>query len=479
MSQPRVLIVEDELITALDLEETLQRLGYAVVGVADTGPLALALATQEQPDLVLMDVTLRGPLDGVMVAEQLRAQFDLPVVYLTAHTDAATVERAVQSGSFGYLIKPFDDNELQIALSMARAKHAMERELRRTQAELQATVAALERRNAELQVLHRLASDLQLATTRADACVTLVVLLRQFFPHALGLLLLYRLHNDTLEPIFSWGTQHMKSQALLARACSALQRRQLEIRSNPHDCAHCIPDAFAGTQEVYCVPLASAQERVGVLLLSHPEHPSANTGSNGTTSADRRRLAAALADHASLGLSNVLLRDALREQAHRDPLTGLFNRRYLDEAMQREIARAHREAYPIALALLDIDHFKKINDNFGHSAGDTVLRVVANLLRDAVRSSDIVCRYGGEEFLIVMPLSNAEAVLDRTEQIRMAIKQLLIEHDNKLLPTLTVSAGITTLKPNEDQLQPALERADQALYVAKAAGRDRSVCVDD
>ncbi|PDW02434.1 diguanylate cyclase [Candidatus Viridilinea mediisalina] len=478
MSQPRVLIVEDELITALDLEETLQRLGYCVVGVADTGALALELVNQEQPDLVLMDVTLRGPLDGVMVAEQLRERFDLPVVYLTAHTDTVTVERAVQSGSFGYLIKPFDDNELQIALSMARAKHAMERELRQTQAELHATVAALERRNAELQVLHRLASELQLATSSAEACVALVAAVRQFFPQALGLLLLHRLNDDRLNPIFSWGTECINGQAFFSHTCSALQRRQLEMHSNSHDCAHCIRSVFGGTEEVYCVPLATAQERVGVLLLSHPEHASANPSINGATRADRRRLAAALADHASLGISNVLLRDALREQAHRDPLTGLFNRRYLDEAMQREIARARREDYPIALALLDIDHFKKINDNFGHSAGDAVLRNIANLLHDAVRSSDIVCRYGGEEFLIVMPLSNAEAVLDRTEQLRALIKQLLIEHDGKLLPTITASAGITTLNPKEDQLQPALERADQALYIAKAAGRDRSVCVD-
>ncbi|RRR77282.1 MAG: diguanylate cyclase [Candidatus Viridilinea halotolerans] len=478
MSKPRVLIVEDELITALDLEETLQRLGYEVSGVADTGTLALAMASQHPPDLVLMDITLRGSLDGVMVAEQLRKQFDLPVIYLTAHTDTPTVERAVQSGSFGYLIKPFDDNELQIALSMARAKYAVERELRQTQVQLQATVEALERRNAELHVLHRLASDLQLATTSGEACVAMVGAVREFFPEAAGLLLIHRERDGQIEPIFSWGAERIVSQAFPAQICPALQRRQLEARFDAQACAQCVREAFASTNEIYCVPLATVQERVGILLLHHPEAAQPTSDGDGTTAADRRRLAAALADQASLGLSNVLLRDALREQANRDPLTGLFNRRYLDEVMRREIVRARRENYPIALALLDIDHFKKINDNFGHSAGDAMLCSVARLLRDAVRGSDIVCRYGGEEFLIVLPLTNAEAVLDRTEQMRLTIKQLLVEHDGKLLPSITVSAGITTIKSSEDELQPALERADHALYVAKAAGRDRSVCVD-
>ncbi len=474
MSTLSVLIVEDELITALDLEETLQRMGYRVVGIADTGDLAIEMANQNRPEIVLMDITIRGAMDGITVAGLLRERFDLPIVYLTAHADPETLHRAARSGPFGYLIKPFEEHDLQMALTLASAKHSIERELRQAHARLNATVATLERRNGELQVFHTLAADLQLAVTSAGACAAIVEAVRQFFPEDSGMLMLQRSADGQLESVFAWGPLIKSGSPFPANTCPALNGRQIVIDSLIPICARCARAEQPTNLEIACVPLTTAEQQVGVLVLGHQAVPH-NPSDESVTLADRRRLASALADQASLGLTNVLLRDALREQAVRDPLTGLFNRRYLDEALPRERARARRDRTPIGLVLIDIDHFKKINDTYGHGAGDTVLRSIGALLRASVRTSDIACRYGGEEFLLVLPTATAEATHQRAELICATLKQVRLEYGGEALPPITVSAGITLLQPSDDGIDAALTRADNALYAAKAAGRDRIV----
>lgn len=172
------------------------------------------------------------------------------------------------------------------------------------------------------------------------------------------------------------------------------------------------------------------------------------------------------------------LQGQLSEQANRDPLTGLYNRRYLDDTLQRELDRCAREGLPLSLLLIDLDHFKQINDRHGHSAGDEVLRQISTLLLRHMRSSDICCRYGGEEFLLVLPGVDQEAAIERAELCRRQVagQQTAKQPDQADLPfAVTLSIGVAC-SPDARQLPAELiERADRALYRAKAEGRDR-VC---
>jgi diguanylate cyclase (GGDEF)-like protein len=179
---------------------------------------------------------------------------------------------------------------------------------------------------------------------------------------------------------------------------------------------------------------------------------------------DRRRVMAAL-EQALIGL---------REQALTDPLTGLYNRRFLWEFLRREWVRAKRRGLPLAVIMLDLDHFKRINDAFGHQAGDYVLVAVAGLLRNQVRSSDIVCRYGGEEFALVLPEASRESVRLRAENIRLAIRRLDLKHQDAALGRVTASLGIALFPDHADSPDTLVTAADAALYAAKGAGRDRA-----
>jgi diguanylate cyclase (GGDEF)-like protein len=165
----------------------------------------------------------------------------------------------------------------------------------------------------------------------------------------------------------------------------------------------------------------------------------------------------------------------LQEQAISDPLTGLYNRRYLDEFLPRELARSGRSAVPVAVMLIDLDHFKRINDSSGHEAGDIALRAVGNLLRANVRGSDIACRFGGEEFALILPETDAEAALRRAEGIRAAISELDLKHGGKPLGKMTASFGLAMFPDHAPDTDELLRVADVALYAAKGAGRNRVV----
>lgn len=172
------------------------------------------------------------------------------------------------------------------------------------------------------------------------------------------------------------------------------------------------------------------------------------------------------------------LRDKLGEQAIRDGLTGLFNRRYLDETLVRDLSRAKREGYALAVVMLDIDHFKRVNDTYGHAAGDEVLKAIAKLLRSGARESDVVCRYGGEEFLIALPHMSAEQAAVRVETWRSTFQTQLIRHGEFAIQ-VTFSAGIAAYPVHGGDTDSLVARADQALYHAKEHGRNRTTSYQD
>jgi two-component system, cell cycle response regulator len=171
----------------------------------------------------------------------------------------------------------------------------------------------------------------------------------------------------------------------------------------------------------------------------------------------------------------VAAREALRTQAIRDPLTGLFNRRYMGEALERELRRAEHGGQPVSLVMLDVDHFKRFNDTSGHQAGDDLLTRIGSLLQARTRREDIACRYGGEEFLLILPGAPLEAARRRAEELRQAIGETTVEHRGRPLDRISASAGVACFPEHGTNTDELLRAADVALYRAKELGRDRVV----
>jgi diguanylate cyclase (GGDEF)-like protein len=171
-------------------------------------------------------------------------------------------------------------------------------------------------------------------------------------------------------------------------------------------------------------------------------------------------------------LASLQLRETLREQSIRDPLTRLFNRRFLEESLGRELQLAARKRQSIAVLFLDLDHFKRFNDTFGHDAGDMVLQSLADLLRNFFRATDICCRYGGEEFAIILPESTSREAALRADALRSEVKGLRLQYKKQPLGPLTLSIGVAAFPEHGSTSEDLLKIADQCLYESKNRGRD-------
>jgi diguanylate cyclase (GGDEF)-like protein len=190
-----------------------------------------------------------------------------------------------------------------------------------------------------------------------------------------------------------------------------------------------------------------------------------------------QQLALMVTEHISLALANLKLQETLRHQAIRDPLTGLYNRRHMEESLEREIRRATRRNASFGVVMLDLDHFKRLNDTYGHAAGDAILRRMGEFLKDHVRGEDIACRYGGEEFALIILDASLEDVHRIADTIRQDVKQLDATYQNHHIGPLTVSLGVAAFPQHGTTIESLLQSADMALYRAKGEGRDRVVVI--
>jgi diguanylate cyclase (GGDEF)-like protein len=212
---------------------------------------------------------------------------------------------------------------------------------------------------------------------------------------------------------------------------------------------------------------------LGVLHLEFES--TAQLGYESVTESSRdshQRLAINAASQIALSLASLQLRQTLREQSIRDPLTRLFNRRFLEESLERELQLASRKKQVIAILFLDLDHFKRFNDAFGHDAGDLVLQSLADLFRSFFRATDICCRYGGEEFAIILPESSSQDAVIRADALRSEVKSLRLQHKKQTLGPLTLSVGVAAFPEHGLTADELLKIADQCLYESKSRGRD-------
>jgi diguanylate cyclase (GGDEF)-like protein/PAS domain S-box-containing protein len=343
-----------------------------------------------------------------------------------------------------------------------------EETLRKVNDELLASVAELQRRDKEMKSLIRLNDLLQSCATQAEAYQVVGLMANDLFTGDSGGLVISGGPNQPSETVVRWGNESPLKSSFSLEDCWAIRRGQLhEVRDSRVDlvCHHFVDQPQAG---YLCVPLIVKSGTTGLLCL---------TGAAGKAigSITRQQLAVAVGETIKLSLHNLKLREELREQAIHDPLTGLCNRRYLEENLSRELHRARRGNSPLCVVMLDLDNFKPFNDTFGHDAGDSLLRQLGQMLREKLRKSDIACRYGGDEFVLVLPDSSLADAERRVEQIRVLVKELQIRQGRPPLDTITVSAGVVTASEHNSTAAELLQAADNAMYTAKQAGRDRVV----
>jgi diguanylate cyclase (GGDEF)-like protein/PAS domain S-box-containing protein len=341
--------------------------------------------------------------------------------------------------------------------------------LRAANTDLAALVSQLKKRDSEMQSLFRMNDLLQTCSTQEEAYRVIVLMVDELFTGLDGGLAIRHEGHPDYELIAHWGETTQMAANFTMDDCWGMRRGQPHEVLEPQSsllCRHFVAEPKTG---YLCIPLAVQGESLGLLCLM--------ADSTGTSEhqINRRNLALMLSESIKLSLFNLRLQEKLRNQATRDPLTGLFNRRYLDDSLDRELHRAQRMQSPLSVVMLDLDHFKHFNDNFGHDAGDLLLRELGSVLSASLRQGDISCRYGGEEFVLVFPDSSLADTQKRVEEIRKVIKGLEVRHGERMLGPITVSAGVAAAPEHGYTAAELMWAADGALYAAKQSGRDRLV----
>ncbi len=374
--------------------------------------------------------------------------------------------RSVEFVSNVYLEE--DTRVIQCNIRDVTSRKQAEEITRHDNQELVSRVRELRRRDSDMQVLNRMTDLLQTCSTQEEVYKVVALMADELFPGMNGALAILA-SGDRLETVARWGEEPPLQLVFALEDCWAMRRGQPHEVLDPQGSLLCRHYTRRPDTGYLCVPLMVQGETLGVLcLVGLPTEK--REGPSGQTS-----LAITVGEDIKLSLFNLRLREKLREQATRDPLTGLYNRRYLEESLARELHRTNREGVPLCVAMLDLDYLKQYNDTFGHEAGDRVLRELGRVFREKLRKSDISCRFGGEEFVLVLPGSTLADAEHRVEQIRLLVKDLQVRHNDQILGRLTVSAGVAVSPDHGSTAPELLQASDDALYCAKQSGRDRVV----
>lgn len=342
-------------------------------------------------------------------------------------------------------------------------------ELERAYEKVSQAASALERRNREVTLMSEMGDLLQSCEAVDEAYEIIARYAGQLFAGHSGAVYVLAASRNLAEAVASWGGALDHDEDVFApSACWGL-RRGRPHEAGPGSGLACAHVAGGTAQATLCLPMVAQSEALGMLHLR-----GGDGDGTGDSAADRRQLAVAVAEHLALALANFRLRATLRTQSIRDPLTGLYNRRYLEESLDRELRRADRSGRPLSVVSMDVDHFKRFNDTFGHSAGDAVLAAVGRVVLEHVRGEDIACRMGGEELVVILPDCSGETAVARAEELRMVVRRLAVEFQGQALGRVTVSLGIATFPTHGTSTEALMLAADAALYDAKAEGRDRT-----
>ena len=545
----KILIVEDEVIIAMDLRQRLERFGYQVVGIAATGEQALQICERAPPDLVMMDIVLRGGLDGIETAVRINSRHDVPIVYLTAFGDEKTLMRARDTAPYGYLVKPYRPEEVRACIEVALYKHGMERQLRRSERWFAKTLHCVSdgvlATNEEGKVRFvnpqaaRITGWQEQDALGLPASQVLSVLGerdRQPLEDPVRIALERRAlpeqrltgivaAPDGRECIIEYGAAPIvdNDDALLGSVVALrdishrrqIERALVESEERFHSAFDfaaigmalvALDGRFLQLNQVICHVLGRSEPEVRGLTLQsvcHADDVSVldthlqallTEGLNSFSIELRLMNAEARVTQTLISVSLVSDADSvpvyyivqvqditarrmaearLTYLAQYDHLTGLYNRASLTRTLEQTLTLCRRQSQRVANLFVDLDNFKLINDTLGHGAGDDVLTTVARRLRGAVRETDLVGRFGGDEFVVVLVgIDTAETAQRVADKLVEAMQEPILASGQEV--EVTFSIGVALFPDDATDAERLIAAADDAMYRAKELGKNGS-----
>jgi diguanylate cyclase (GGDEF)-like protein/PAS domain S-box-containing protein len=419
MDKIRILIVEDEGLIARDIENMVKNAGYEVCDIVSSGKDAIESAEKHQPDLILMDIILRADMDGVEAAERIREHFNIPVIYLTAHTDENTLERAKLTEPQGYTLKPVEQKELLTVIEMALYKHQLEMKLKE--------------RESWLSTLLQSIGEGVIATDKSGSITFM---------------------NPIAEKLTGWHQEESIAKPLpsILHLIDEESGKLIKI-SIPELLSQKTRNPVNGN-----VQIVNYEDKIPIEL-------------SATIIKDVKDSVSGLV----LVLHDLTERkryeEKLRYNAIHDHLTELPNRFLFFDRLNMALAHAQRDVHKLAILMLDLDEFKKVNDTWGHNIGDKLLRAVARRLIHMFRKGDTIARLGGDEFVLLLPeLPQGEVAKNVAERILHSFNKPF-EFDG-LKITITASIGISIFPEDGEDADTLTRNADIAMYRAKDEGRN-------
>jgi diguanylate cyclase (GGDEF)-like protein len=366
---------------------------------------------------------------------------------------------------------------LLFALRTLRARRDQVGALEAETSTLGSAVERSERRNRELRLVADMLRAVAASPAVRDAGPAIARCFGALLPGTAGAAFLLRDGEDAPIRLAIWGLmsgaglEDGRASHAWSQACPTLRHGVFDAAAAGYGKLFCVHDTRRDGTSVpgrVCIPLVTQDGLVGSLHID-------DLAVESPRRAAQEHLAQWAAEQLALALGHARERETLRRQAVQDPLTGLFNRRYFDEAVNRELSRARRKALPTSLVVLDIDNFKRVNDTYGHGAGDRVLRAIARQIHNAIREGDIACRYGGEELVILMPECPADTAAERAEELRAAIEACISEAGGNGPSRITASFGVAEFPAHGHDAESLFQAADKAMYRAKHQGRNQVV----
>jgi diguanylate cyclase (GGDEF)-like protein/PAS domain S-box-containing protein len=383
-----------------------------------------------------------------------------------------------KDGSTGWLVyqgralqpPELDKGTIWLCQDISKLK-GQENALLASKAQVEQSLVEVEQLNRQVTMLGEMTGFLQACPNAEEAYSCIGEFGPRLFVGSVGVLYLADEEGRAWIEHGRWGSAGLLVDRFSAGDCWALRRSRayrVDAPSSALCCPH-VPARDDGRRPYACLPLTAQGKTFGLLHIEYADT------ADGDAAERRHGVAVAMAEQIALAIANLQLREALLQQSIRDPLTGLYNRRYLQEALFREMAHSRRNQSGFAVLMIDVDHFKQFNDSFGHHAGDLVLQSVARVIEAQFRRSDVACRFGGEEFTVLLPGTGLELAQRLAHGLLDGIRGLVLSHEGRPLDRITASLGLALFPDHGSSPQALLEAADAALYQAKSAGRNRVV----
>ena len=397
---------------------------------------------------------------------------DQEQLLLTERTKGSQT-RLMTSVNTEFVLIPFSILSLLVLFALllrdaiARQKSSME--TLRINEQLERSVGALEDTARESELMTTARSELQLCINVQQVYDTAAVSFSRLLPGTGGCLYMIDDTRHSVEVVSSWGAANADHFSP-PDSCCGLRSGQPRWRQPGASEIHCGHFFGSAPERYHCRPIVAHGNTIGILYVQCESDAAVNDVNN------RMDAMRQLIQITALAIASLNLRTRLENQSIRDSLTGLFNRHFMQISLEREMVRAHRRKQIMAVLMLDVDHFKRFNDSHGHAAGDAVLKAFAEIFRNNIRAEDIACRYGGEEFTIILPDTNVAGACDRAASIVSAVNQLKVHAGQHTFDGFGISIGIAFYPGDGDTTEELLQHADAALYDAKRNGRNQ-VCL--